>query len=101
MVHKQKVSFEALALPPTVKQLPYGLNIKLIAKRLGSVRIGNPVLYRQVKVGEVIGVDLSATADTVDIFINIAKRYAPLVNRGSKFWNTSGINIEASVFFLG
>lgn len=98
MVHKQKVSFEALALPPTVKQLPYGLNIKLIAKRLGSVRIGNPVLYRQVKVGEVIGVDLSATADTVDIFINIAKRYAPLVNRGSKFWNTSGINIEASVF---
>ncbi|MCI2282161.1 MlaD family protein [Colwellia sp. MSW7] len=68
----QQTAFEALALPPTVKQRPYGLNIKLIAKRLGSVRIGNPVLYRQVKVGEVIGIDLSPTADTVDVFINIA-----------------------------
>jgi len=94
----QQTVFEALELPPTIKQLPYGLNIKLTSQRLGSVRIGNPVLYRQVKVGEVIGIDLSQVADTVDIFINIAKRYAPLVNRGSKFWNTSGINIEAGIF---
>ncbi len=45
-----------------------------------------------------IGIDLSSTADTVDIFINIAKRYEPLINNGSKFWNTSGINIEAGIF---
>ena len=94
---KQTV-FEALELPPTVKQRPFGLNIKLTAERLGSVRVGNPVLYRQVKVGEVIGIDLSSTADKVDVFINIANRYAPLVNNGSKFWNTSGINIEAGIF---
>jgi paraquat-inducible protein B len=56
------------------------------------------VLYRQIPVGEVIGVDLSATADTVDVFINIAKRYAPLVNSGSQFWNISGVNIEADLF---
>ncbi len=48
--------------------------------------------------GKVIGVDLSANADKVDVFINIAKRYKPLVNSGSKFWNTSGINIEAGIF---
>lgn len=94
----QQIEFKGLSLPPTVTQLPYGLNVKLTAKRLGSVRVGNPVLYRQVKVGEVIGIDLSTTADTVDVFINIANRYAPLVNSGSKFWNTSGVNIEASVF---
>ena len=94
----QQTEFEALELPPTIKQLPHGLNIQLTAKRLGSVRVGNPILYRQVKVGEVIGFDLSSTADTVDIYINIAKRYAPLVNQGSKFWNTSGVNIEAGVF---
>ncbi len=95
---EQQTNFEALDLAPTVKQLSFGLNIKLTTTRLGSVRVGNPVLYRQVKVGEVIGIDLSNTADTVDVFINIAKRYAPLVNSGSKFWNTSGINIEAGIF---
>ena len=91
-------TFTALALAPTVKALPYGLNIKLTASKVSSVRLGNPVLYRQIKVGEVIGIDLSPTADEVNIFINIAKRYAPLVNPNSKFWNTSGINIDAGIF---
>ncbi len=95
---KLKNEFEALELAPTVEQLSYGLNIKLTAARLGSVRVGNPVLYRQIKVGKVIGTDLSATADQVNIFINIAKRYSPLVNEKSQFWNTSGINIEAGIF---
>jgi len=95
---KQQTVFEALELAPTVKQLSFGLNIKLTAERLGSIRVGNPILYRQVKVGEVIGIDLSSTAEAVNVFINVAKRYAPLVNSGSKFWNTSGINIEAGIF---
>ena len=56
------------------------------------------MLYRQIKVGSVIGIDLSPTADQVNVFINIAKRYAPLVNAESQFWNTSGINIEAGIF---
>ena len=93
-----KIEFEALEIAPTVTQLPYGLNVKLVTQRLGSIRVGNPVLYRQITVGEVIGIDLSETADTVNVFINIAKRYAPLVTSGSKFWNTSGINIEAGIF---
>ncbi|TMM45650.1 PqiB family protein [Colwellia ponticola] len=95
---KAKSDFQALQLAPTVEQLSYGLNIKLTADRLGSVRVGNPVLYRQIKVGKVIGVDLSPTADQVNIFINIAKRYASLVNQQSQFWNTSGVNIEAGIF---
>ncbi len=93
-----KIEFTALAMAPTVTQLPYGLNVKLTTQRLGSIRVENPVLYRQVTVGKVIGIDLSATADSVDVFINIAKRYAPLVRSDSKFWNVSGINIEAGIF---
>jgi paraquat-inducible protein B len=93
-----KDTFTALALAPTVKALPYGLNIKLTAAKVSSVRVGNPVLYRQIKVGEVIGIDLSPTSDEVNIFINIADRYAPLVNPNSKFWNTSGIDIDAGIF---
>jgi paraquat-inducible protein B len=93
-----QTKFTALTLAPTVEKLPYGLNVKLNANRLGSVRVGNPILYRQIRVGKVIGVGLSDTADTVNIFINIAENYAPLINSGTQFWNTSGINIEAGVF---
>jgi paraquat-inducible protein B len=92
------ISFEAKSIAPIMTSLSSGLNLSLSASSLGSIRTGNPVLYRQVKVGRVIGVDLSPTADTVNIFINIFDRYAPLVSQQSKFWNTSGIRIDAGVF---
>jgi paraquat-inducible protein B len=55
-------------------------------------------LYRQIVVGKVIGVDLADTADSVNIYINIANRYAALITSGTKFWNTSGVKIEAGLF---
>lgn len=91
-------TFNAEDIPPAVTSLPYGLNLKLNTSRLGSVRVGDPVLYRQVNVGEVIGVDLASTADTVNIYINIANKYAKLVTTDSEFWNTSGVHIEAGLF---
>lgn len=94
---KVQTQFTAEDIAPAVTSLPYGLNITLIANQLGSVRVGNPVLYRQMKVGRVIGVELSSLANNVNIYINIAKRYAPLVNADSKFWNNSGFTIDAGL----
>ena len=93
-----KTSFIAEDLPPVIEALPFGLNLQLVTNQRGSVRVGNPVLYRQVKVGHVIGVGLSDTADKVNVFINIAKKYAPLVTNESQFWNTSGFSVEAGIF---
>lgn len=95
---EKSVEFSASNMAPVTKALHYGLNLKLTSPTLGSVRIGNPVLYRQIQVGKVIGVDLSPSADGVDIYINIAKRFMPLVRDGSKFWNTSGINVDMGLF---
>jgi paraquat-inducible protein B len=94
----QQLAFKAKDITPVLTELPYGLNIKLTADTLGSIRIGNPVLYRQVKVGKVIGVGLSSTANKVNIYINIAKPYDKLISAQSKFWNTSGVKIDAGLF---
>ena len=88
--------FDAKFILPVMTSLPSGLNLALSAKILGSVRTRNPVLYRQVKVWKVIGVDLSPTADTVNI--NIFDRYMPLVSKKSQFWNISDVRIDAGVF---
>lgn len=90
----KQISFNAEDLPPAISQLSYGLNIKLSAEKLGSIRVGNPVMYRQVVVGKVIGVDLSDRADQVNIYLNIAQRYAPLITQQSKFWNVSGFELD-------
>jgi paraquat-inducible protein B len=93
-----KTHFKAENIPPVIEQLPFGLNIKLVTAKRGSVRIDNPVLYRQVQVGKVIGVGLSEYADKVNIFINITENFAPLVTKKSQFWNTSGFKVEAGIF---
>jgi len=75
-----------------------GLPLTLVAQQLGSIKKGNPVSYRQVKVGEVTGFALSKTADQVLIQILIEQKYAPLVRKDSKFWNASGINMDINLF---
>jgi len=94
----EKTNFIGEDIAPTIKKLSFGLNIKLSSQKLGSIRIGDPVLYRQIKVGQVIGVDLSPSADTVDVFINISKKYTALVTPESKFWHASGLKIDAGIF---
>lgn len=93
-----KDHFKGLLREPVTTSKPYGLNLTLTSHKLGSIKLGNPVMYRQVKVGEVIGVDLANTADQVNIYVNIYDRYKPLVTAESKFWNFSGVRIDAGLF---
>ena len=75
-----------------------GLAIELVSSQLGSIRRGNPVYYREIPVGMVTGYKLDNPASQVIIFINIEERYQQLVSERSKFWNASGIDIDAGLF---
>jgi len=89
--------FTGLEQEPFEQRLDDGLNIQLTTQRLGSIEAGDPVYYRQVPVGSVIGYKLGPNANEVVVFINIRPYYAPLVRSNSMFWNTSGIRVDASV----
>ncbi|PKM05581.1 MAG: MCE family protein, partial [Gammaproteobacteria bacterium HGW-Gammaproteobacteria-5] len=75
-----------------------GFALVLSAARLGSIKPGNAVTYREVKVGEVTGYELGQTADRVLIRVLIEPRYAALVHTGSRFWETSGFGVDFSLF---
>jgi paraquat-inducible protein B len=49
-------------------------------------------------VGKVVDYELSATADRVLLHVLIEPRYAPLVRSATKFWNTSGVTVDAGLF---
>jgi paraquat-inducible protein B len=74
-----------------------GLNLQLTTQRRGSIDAGDPVYYRQIEVGSVIGYKLGDNANEVVIFINIRPYYAPLVRSNSIFWNVSGMRVDASL----
>ncbi|MFV3413997.1 intermembrane transport protein PqiB [Pseudomonas nitroreducens] len=75
-----------------------GLRLTLSAPRRGSLKTGVPVTYREVQVGKVTSFELGETADRVLIHILIEPRYAALVRTGSRFWNTSGVGVDAGLF---
>jgi paraquat-inducible protein B len=89
--------FTGLEHAPLEQRLGDGLNLQLTTQRLGSVDTGDPVYYRQIRVGSVIGYTLGTNANEVIIFINIRPYYAPLVRSNSMFWNASGIRVDASL----
>lgn len=77
-----------------------GAKLKIIIKsdKLGSLHPGAPVYYREVKVGEVENHELAGNAQSVDIHVNIFRKYAPLVRKNTRFWNASGIGTSISLF---
>ncbi|MCF7971323.1 MAG: MlaD family protein [Methylococcaceae bacterium] len=75
-----------------------GLHLVLQTPRLGSIKVGNSVSYRQMNVGEVRGFRLSKNATQVLIDIYIAPQYAPLIKNNTKFWNASGVDMEFGLF---
>lgn len=83
---------------PVITTRDNGLNLLLTAPQLGSLKVGDPVLYRQVKVGEVLGSELSDNGKHVQVYINIWPQHAKLVRNNSHFWNASGIHVEAGLF---
>ncbi len=91
-------SFLVAMAPPAT--LPYGDGLTLILNQptLGSLAVGSPVLYRQIKVGEVVETQLAEDAASVDIEIQLMPRYQHLVNQSSRFWNASGLNVDVGLF---
>ncbi len=90
--------FTALKQPPAVDMSDTGLKIILESSRVGSLKKGSPIYYRQIRIGNVIGTLLAPTAQQVWIHINIEPPYDRLVYGNTKFWNSSGIRVKAGLF---
>ncbi|MFO0828531.1 MAG: MlaD family protein [Phycisphaerales bacterium] len=89
--------FEALPRPPADASSTSGLHLTLTAARLGSVRPGSAVTYRDIEVGEVADTRLSGDAKFALIEIVVYDRYAPLIRESTRFWNTSGFGMDLGV----
>ncbi|NQD93720.1 MCE family protein [Pseudomonas sp. CrR25] len=93
-----QTDFTALTAPPNLAFSDPGLRLVLSAARRNSLKAGEPVTYREVQVGKVVDYELGPSADRVLIHVLIEPRYAGLVHTGSRFWNSSGIGVEAGLF---
>ena len=85
--------FEAESTAP-VDAFDPGLRFKLLADS-SDLKIGAPVMFRDIVVGDVENVVL--TKQGVEYSIHIQEKYAHLIKEKTKFWKISGIDIRASL----
>lgn len=82
--------------PPLNIDAP-GLHLILKTQQLGSLDVGSPILFKQLKVGSVQSYQLSRNKQKVILGIHIEPEYANLVNESTRFWNVSGITIKGGL----
>lgn len=71
-----------------------GALFELRAEKLGSLNIGSPVHFRQIKVGEVVGCDLEKKGNSVSVKVFINAPYAALVRKDTRFWDGGGVDVS-------
>jgi len=86
-------SFKGLETAPIITFGVPGRLFILKAETLGSLDIGSPVYYRQIKVGQVVAYELDKDGKAVDIKVFIHAPHDQEVWKNTRFWNASGLDV--------
>jgi len=89
-------NFTGLESVPVVTTDQPGQHFQLKADRRGSLDIGAPIYFRQIKVGEVVSYQLSEDAKSVDFKIFVNEPHHLKVMENTRFWNASGLDVSLS-----
>lgn len=76
---------------------PNGLTLQVQTANPVNIRIGSPVLYKNIKVGEVMDLNLVHKTHRINIDLLIFKKFRHLVSGATRFYNQSGIRSEISL----
>ena len=88
--------FVGLATPPVVTVDQSGKHFMLRSRKAGTVDVGTPVLFKKIRVGEVVSSELDGSGEFVSIQIFVHAPHDARVNSGTSFWNASGVTASLS-----
>ena len=91
---KKARSFKGLETPPIVTTDLPGRQFMLKAEKLGSLDVGKPVYFRQIKVGQVVAYEMEKDGQAVDIKIFINAPHHERVRENTRFWNAGGLDVS-------
>jgi paraquat-inducible protein B len=87
-------AFKGLEGVPVIMKGVPGRKFVLKTESLGSLSIGSPVYFRQIRVGQVLSYEFAPEGDSLLIHIFVEAPHDDQVRRNSRFWNASGIDIS-------
>ena len=93
---QRRVAFVGLENPPLTPADAPGLRLSLYSDRAGSVSAGNAVLYKGYPVGRIEAMTFDPERRQVHYDIFIDAPYHQLIDSATRFWDTSGIAMNAT-----
>jgi len=91
---KPATMFTGLEEPPIVTTGLPGRHFILESERRGSVEVGAPIYYRQIRVGEVVAYSLAESGTKIVSKIFVHAPYHEFVKQTTRFWVASGLDIR-------
>ncbi|WP_426414636.1 intermembrane transport protein PqiB [Aestuariirhabdus sp. LZHN29] len=89
-------SYTGLESPPQTRAGAPGLRLKLVSAEVSSVSAGDQVLFQGYPVGRVETMRLDEITGKIHYDLFIDAPYHQFINSSVRFWNTSGISLNAS-----
>jgi paraquat-inducible protein B len=86
--------FTGLEQPPIITAGREGTRYRLRADQAGSLSVGTPIYFRQIKVGEVTDFKLSDDDSHVDVGIFVEAPHDHQITTATRFWNASGVSVS-------
>jgi len=87
-------SFKGLEKSPIITTDLPGRHFLLRAKSLGSLNIGSPVYFRQIKVGQVVAYELEKEGEVINLRVFVHAPYHKFVTKNTRFWNAGGLDMS-------
>lgn len=97
LMKKSRFDFKALSEPPPHKLYAQGLRVILKGSRRSSLKVGSPIYYRQIQIGEVLETRLSKDSSNVEFLTLIDPCYRYLVRNNSVFYNATALGFDVSL----
>ncbi len=86
--------FVGLEYPPVLHSDVAGKQITLMARQLGSIERGSPLVYQGIAAGEVLGYEMANDTRSVLIHAFVKAPYDGLLRSNTRFWNGSGVDLS-------
>jgi paraquat-inducible protein B len=91
-----ELNFVGLEEPPLIIGDAKALSIVLEADALRDLSSGSPVYYRDIQAGTIVGHEIDAKSQKIQIRLAVDHEHAALVRKNSHFWNVGGVEMDAS-----
>lgn len=79
---------------PSVTSDASGQQYLMRANNIGSLDVGSPVYYRQIRVGQVVAYELDDDGRGVTLRVFINTPYVKFVGTNTRFWHASGLDMQ-------